>query len=352
MGFQAYRDNAPMQTPMLKLKHHSIFSWEEGSIEQRGFTNEESDLGTPSKILHSAGLTKSISFADKIADAHIYRPREQKADRGISLRDATVDESHAGMRSKSKLTCGWCEMDPSVSTEKSERAWANLPTMLKHQHSGLHAPKPRNRHGLVHIHVAEHELTVEKTGCLYETTDTVPQRSVQVRNTDVTSNGGPEDGEGKRNIKSTKTSKNDDTWCTWLRDPECSNDVEWPILSFSEAITDRHVERNQMPRGSNDECDSLPPPSFASLECLEEALSDPNFLSSPEHGIRTTDPSYDLDVILIGEFAPGSTTGNFVESQPNLISFENMTSESSLTEDWQDRWIVFGESGGTLLDGW
>ncbi|ATZ54296.1 hypothetical protein BCIN_10g03070 [Botrytis cinerea B05.10] len=41
MDFQAYRDNASMQRPILKLKHHSIFSWEEGSIEQRGLTNEE-----------------------------------------------------------------------------------------------------------------------------------------------------------------------------------------------------------------------------------------------------------------------------------------------------------------------
>lgn len=41
MGFQAYSDNAPMQTPILKLRNYSIFSWEEGSIEQRGFTKEE-----------------------------------------------------------------------------------------------------------------------------------------------------------------------------------------------------------------------------------------------------------------------------------------------------------------------
>lgn len=296
-------------------------------------------MGTPNKILHGADLTLRISFADKIADAHIYRPREQKADRGISLRDTTVDESKAGMRSKSKLTCGWCEMDSSVSTEKSERAWANLPTLLKHQHSEFHAPKPRKRYGIVYSHLAEQESKSEKTGCLHETTDTVPRQFVQVKNTDVTSNEGSEDGRGKRNLKSTNPIKHEETW---LGDPECSNDAERPILSFSEAITDRHVERNQMPRGSNDECDSLLLSSFESLECPMEALSDRNCLSSPEHGIKTTYPSYELDETLIGEFAPKSTTGNFVESQSNLISFEDVTSESRLPEDWQDRWIVFG----------
>ncbi|KAM0125109.1 hypothetical protein ACHAO1_010766 [Botrytis cinerea] len=370
MDFQAYRDNASMQRPILKLKHHSIFSWEEGSIEQRGLTNKEVfalqaievvtkkaarlfgiDLGTPSKILRGADLTLSISFADKVADAHIYRPREQKADRGISLRDATVNETKAGMRSKSKLTCGWCEMDLSVSAEKSERAWASLPTLLKHQHSEFHAPKPRDRYDIVHSHVADQELTVEKTGCLHETTDTVPQQFVQIKNTDVTSNEGSEDGRGKRNLKSTEPSKHEDTWCKWLRDPECPNHVERPILSFSEAITDRHVERNKMPRGSNDECDSLLLSSFEPLEYPGEAVSDQNFLSSPEHGIKTTYPSYELDATLIGEFAPESTTGNFVEPQSNLISFEDVTSESRLPEDWQDCWIVFGESGDTLLDG-
>ncbi|TGO48547.1 hypothetical protein BCON_0237g00030 [Botryotinia convoluta] len=359
MGFQAYSDNEPMQIPMLKLKHYSTFSWEEGSIEQRGFTKEEvlslqvieaSDLGTPSTMLQGAGLTLNISFADKIADTHIYRQTEEKADRSIFLRDAAVDESEAGMRSKSKLTCGWCELDPSVSIKNNERSWANLSALLKHQHSGFHAPKLRNVYDTIHSHVTEQDLTIEKTGGNRETTDTVPQHPVELKNIDVSSNGGAEEGTDKRNLKSPKPSKNDDTWCTWLRDSEYSNEVERPTFSFSEVITDRYVEQNQMPRANNEECNSAVPPSFASSECLEEVPSDHNFLSSPEHGIKNSYPVHELDGTLIGDSTPRSTTSKFVEPQPNLINFEDTTSETRSAEDWQDPWMLFRETGGTLLD--
>ncbi|TGO28054.1 hypothetical protein BPAE_0033g00570 [Botrytis paeoniae] len=206
MGFQAYSDNAAIRIPMLKLKHYSTFYWEEGGIEQRGFTKEEvlslqvieakSDLGTPSTMLQGAGLTLSISFADKIADTHIYQPTEEKPDRRIFLRDATVDESEAGMRSRSKLTCGWCKLDPSVSIKNSERSWTNLSALLKHRNSGFHAPKLRNVYDTVHSHVAEQNLTTEKTGRHHETTETVPQQLVEVKNIVVSSNRGSENGTG------------------------------------------------------------------------------------------------------------------------------------------------------------
>ncbi|TGO28057.1 hypothetical protein BPAE_0033g00560 [Botrytis paeoniae] len=57
-----------------------------------------------------------------------------------------------------------------------------------------------------------------------------------------------------------------------------------------------------------------------------------------------------LDGALPGDSAPESTTGKFVEPQPNLINFEDTTSETRSTEDWQDPWMLFRETGGTLLD--
>ncbi|TGO07528.1 hypothetical protein BTUL_0269g00110 [Botrytis tulipae] len=370
MDFQAYSDEAPMQIPMLKLKHHSAFSWEEGSIEQRGFTKEEIlslqvieavtkkaarlfgiDLGTPSTILHGAGLTLSISFADKIADAHIYRrTTEEKDSRGIFPKDAAVDGSEAEMRGKSKSTCGLCELDPTVSIKNSERSWANFSALLKHQYSGFHAPKLRNVYDTIQSDVTEQDLTIEKTGGNSKTTGTVPQQLIEFKNTDVSSNGRAENGTDKRNLKPPKPSKNDDTWCTWFRDPEYTNALERPTFSFSEVITDRYVEQNQMPRVNNEECNSVVPPSFVSSECLEEVPPDHNFLSSPEQSIEAPCPIHELDRILTRGSAPRVTTGKFVEPQPNLINFEDSTSETRSTEDCQDPWKLFRETGGTLLD--
>ncbi|KAF5873946.1 uncharacterized protein Bfra_005413 [Botrytis fragariae] len=348
MGFQTYSDNAPMQLPMLKLKHYSTFSWKEGTIEERRFTKEE--VLSLQVIEASAGLTLSISFADKIADAHIYRRTEENADRSIFLRDAAVDESEAGMRSKSKLACGWCELDPSVSIMNSERSWANLSALLKHQHSGFHAPKPRNVYDTIHSHVAEQHLTIEKTGGHHETSDTVSQRPVESKNTDVSSDGGSEDGTDKRTLKSPKRSRNDDTWCTCFRDPGYSNELERPTFSFSEVITDRYMEKNQKPRGNKEECTRAVPPSFASSEWLEEVPSDHNFLSSTGQGIKIPYPIHELNETSIEDSAPRSTTGKFFEPQPNLINFEDTTSETRSTEDWQDPWMLFREAGGALLD--
>ncbi|TGO32714.1 hypothetical protein BHYA_0294g00110 [Botrytis hyacinthi] len=256
MSLQAYCDKAPMQIPMLKLMHHSAFSWEEGSIEQRGFTKEEMlslqvveavtkkaarlfgiDLGTPSTLLHGAGLTLSISFADKIAGAHIYRrPTEEKESRGIFLKDAAVDGSEAEMRIKSRLTC----------------------------------VKLRTRYR---------------------------KSSSKFKNTDVSSNERAEKGTDKRNLKPPKPSKNDDTWCTWFRGPEYTNEVEWPTFSLLEVITDGYMEQNQMPRENNEECNSAVPPKYASSKCLEQVSTDQNFLSSPEQGIRAPYPIHELDRI-------------------------------------------------------
>ncbi|KAF7937691.1 uncharacterized protein EAE98_002005 [Botrytis deweyae] len=369
MGFQAYGNNTPMQIPMLKLNHYSTFSWEEGSIEQRGFTKEEVlslqlieavtrkaarlfgiDLGTPSTMLKGAGLTLSISFADKIADPYMYRPTEGKDSRGMFIRDAAADEFEAGMRNKSKLTCGWCKLDPSASIKNSERSWANLPALLKHQHSGFHALKPRNVHDAIHSHAAEQNLATEKTSRHHETTDTIPQQLVEVKNKVVSGNGGLEDGTGKRNLELPKQSKYDDARCTWLRNSERSNEVERPILSFSEVITDRYMEENQMRRGNNKECNSPVPPSFASSQDLEEVPSDRNFLSPTGQGIKAPCPVHELDEDLPWDTAPESTTGKFVEPQPDLINFGDTTSETRSTGDWQDPWMIFRDTGDTLLD--
>ncbi|KAF7897557.1 hypothetical protein EAF00_005785 [Botryotinia globosa] len=59
------------------------------------------------------------------------------------------------MRSKSKLTCGLCELDPTVSIKNSERSWANFSALLKHQHSGFHVPKLRNVYDTIQSHVTE-----------------------------------------------------------------------------------------------------------------------------------------------------------------------------------------------------
>ncbi|KAF7948734.1 hypothetical protein EAE96_007927 [Botrytis aclada] len=313
---KAYSDKTLMQIKMLKLKHYSTFSWEEGN------------LGTPSTMLQGAGLTLNISFADKIANAHVYRPTEQKDNRGIFIRDAAVDESKGKMRSKSKLTCGWCELDPTISLKNSERSWANLSALLEHQHSGFHDSKPRTVYDTIYSHVAEQELAIEKTGGHHETTDTVPQQPVKFKNRDVSSSEGSEDGTGMRNLESPRQSKHRD--------------------SFSEVTTDRFVEQNQMPRASNEECNRPVPPSFASSEYLDEVPSDHNFLSPPEQGSKITYSIHEVDETSIGVSPPRSATGKFVE--PNLIYFEDMTSEVGSVEDRQDPWMLFGESGGTLLD--
>ncbi|KAF7856259.1 uncharacterized protein EAF02_011518 [Botrytis sinoallii] len=355
-----------MQIPMLKLKHYSTFSWEEGSMEQRRFTKEEVlslqlieavtrkaarlfgiDLGTPSTMLQGAGLTLSISFADKIADPSMYRPTEGKDSRGMFIRDATVDGFEAGMRNKSKLTCGWCKLDPSASIKNSDRSWANLPALLKHQHSGFHAPKLRNVHDAIHSHAAEQNLTTEKTGRHHETTDTVPQQLVKVKNKVVSGNGGLEDGTGKRNLELPKQSKYDDARCTWLRNPERSNEVEWPILSFSEVITDRYMEENQMRRGNNEGCNSSVPPSFASSEYLEEITT---FYRQLGRASKPLALFTSLMGLLPWDTAPESTTGKFVEPQPDLINFEDTTSETRSTGDWQDPWMIFRDTDDTLLD--
>lgn len=302
-------------------------------------------------MLHGAGLTLNISFADKIVDAHIYRrPTEEKDRRGIFLKDAAVDGSEAEMRSKSKLTCGLCELDPTVSIGNSERSWANLSALLRHQHSGFHAPKPRNVYDTIQSHVTEQNLTIKKTGGNRKDTDMVQQQPIDFENIDVSSDWGAEDGTDKRNLEVPKPRKNDDSWCTWLRDPEYSNKAERPTYSFSEAITDRSMEQNQMPRGNNEECNTAVPPSYASLKYLEQVPTDQNLLSSPEQGIKSPYHICELDGNLFGDSALRSTTGEFVEPQPNLINFDDSTSETRSTEDYQDPWMLFKETGGTLLD--
>ncbi|KAF7902123.1 uncharacterized protein EAF01_007421 [Botrytis porri] len=180
---------------------------------------------------------------------------------------------------------------------------------------------------------------------------TVPQQPVNFKNTDLSSNGGSEDGTGKRNLELPKQRKHHDTWCTWLRDPKRSNEVERPIFSFSEVITNRYLEQNQIPRVKNDKCVSPVPPGFASLKCLAEIVSDHNFSSSPEQGIKTPYPVHELDEILIGNSAPRPMIGRFIEPQSNLIDFEVTTTETRSTEDWRDPWMLFGEPGSMLLDG-
>ncbi|TGO46154.1 hypothetical protein BOTNAR_0610g00050 [Botryotinia narcissicola] len=297
-------------------------------------------------MLHGAGLTLSISFADKIADANIYRrPTEEKDSRGIFLKDATVDGSEAEMGSKSKLICGLCELDPTVSIKNSERSWANLSALLKHQHSGFQAPKLRNVYDTIQSHVSEQDLTIEKTCGKSKTTDTVTQQLVEFEDTDVSSNGRAEDGTDKRNLKPPKPRKNDDTWCTWFRDPKYTNEIERPRFSFSEVITDRYMEQNQMPQENNEECNSAVPSSYASSKCLEQVPTDQDFLSSLEQG-KTLYPIHEPDRNIFGDSAPRSTTGEFVE--PNLINFEDSTSETRSTEDCQDPWMLFNEPGGSF----
>ncbi|KAF7934313.1 uncharacterized protein EAE97_008673 [Botrytis byssoidea] len=348
--FQAYSDKAPIQIPMLKLKHHSAFFWEEGSIEQRGFTKEEMlSLQLIEAVTKKAAWLFGIVYlADKIADAHIYRQtREEKDSRGIFLKDAAVDVSEAEMGIKSKLTCGLCELDPTVSIKNSERSWDNLSALLKHQHSGFHASKLRNVHDTIQSHVTEQDLTIEKTGGNSKTTGTVPQQLVGFKNTDVSSKGRAENGTDKRNLKPPKPSKDDDAWSTRFRDPEYTNEVERPTFSFSEVITDRCMEQNRMPQENNEECNSAVPSSYAYSKCLEQVPTDQEFLSSLEQG-KTFYPIHELDRNIFGDSAPRSSTGEFVE--PNLINFEDSTSETRSKEDCQDPWMLFRETGGTLLD--